>query len=158
MAWSQVTPGCKTQPKKSSVLAFFRHIFVVCDIFGSKKKLCPAWVLGSAALLLAALSVENPGPSAAKNNPGALTRSRLTNETGSHIAFALLWRALCNKFRAALRESCGSKSCGVASCDIFRSAENPPSCLSVMVWASNLPGLYTLISKILRPACLVSKY
>ena len=46
--------------KKSSVLAFFRHIFVVCDIFGSEKILCPAWVLGSAALLLAALSVENP--------------------------------------------------------------------------------------------------
>ena len=61
MAWSQVTPGCNIQQKKSSVLAFFRHTFVVSDIFGSEKILCPAWVLGSAALLLAALSVENPG-------------------------------------------------------------------------------------------------
>ena len=149
MAWSQVTPGCNIQQKNPPSWIFFHHACVVCDKFGSEKILCPAWVLGSAALLLAALSVENPG---------ALTRSRLTNETGSHIAFALLWWALCNKFRAALRKSCGSKSCGVASCDIFRSAENPPSCLSVMVWASNLPGLYTLISKILRPACLVSKF
>ena len=69
--------------------------------------------------------------------------------------------ALVGVLRQASRRSkkilCG-KSCEVPSCDIFSPAKNPPSCLGVMVCSSKLPSLYTQISKILRPACLVSKY
>ena len=132
--------------KKSSVLAFFHHTFVVSDIFGSEKILCPAWVLGSAALLPAASSVEKSW---------SLFSRKCTPHT---ISFGLLWWAFCDKLRAALRKSC---------------VENPVRCLAVtfsaprkilrpalVSWCAhrNYQAYIHLISKILRPACLVSKY
>ena len=147
------TPATSSN-KRISVLAFLHHTFVVCDIFGSEKIIRPAWVLGSAALLLAVSSVEKP------------------RQFTLFICFFSLRVADCVKVlvrprtrrrffsprAAAHGKSCVRKSCEVPSCDIFSPAKNPPSCLGVMVCSSKLPSLYTQISKILRPACLVVKF
>ena len=160
--------------KKSSVLGCFRDTFVMRDIFGSKKILCPALALNSTIhtlpprplKILAHWRLSPPNlstrcaPQCHLRRRKILGRSRYA-ASQNQIQVALRLAPLIFSSWAGLQRHLlprPNQSCEVARCDIFnlRKILRP----ALVSWCARRSQelLKMKFRKILRPACLVSKF